>query len=105
MRRIYHQPIRCACLAYQGREDELENAAPAPANKAIIQRLVRPIAGWCVFPLQAVMDHVDDPADHTAIIDARQATRLRKEPPDAAHLPAGQQEECGHRIPPMPSES
>jgi hypothetical protein len=41
-----------------------------------------------VLPLQAVVDHVDNTADHTAIIHAWQAARLRKERLDAAHLPA-----------------
>jgi hypothetical protein len=38
------------------------------------------------------MDDVDDPADHTPIVGAWQATRLRKEPLDTTHLPSGQQE-------------
>src|SRR6516164_6457850 len=105
MRCIDHQPIRRACLAGQGRENVLENAAPAPADKAIIQRLVWPVTRRCIFPLQAVMDHVDDAADHAAIIDARQASRLWKEWLDTAHLPAVQKEQIGHRTPPLPSES
>src|ERR1700760_1737248 len=105
MRCIDHQPIRRPRLACQGHENALENAAPAPTYKAIIQCLVWPVARWCVFPLQAVMDHVDDPADHTAITDARQASRLWKERLDPAHLPAVQQKQIGHRIPPTRSES
>jgi hypothetical protein len=58
--------------------------APAPADKAVIQRLVR--ASRRGLPLQAIADHVDDPADHASVADTRQATRLRKQRLDATHL-------------------
>jgi hypothetical protein len=44
MRCIDHQPIRHACLACQGRENAFGDPAPAPADKAIVQRLGWPVA-------------------------------------------------------------
>src|SRR5215475_7927521 len=105
MRRVDHQPVRRTCLACQGREDALEHTAPAPTDEAIIQGLMRTVASRSVLPLQAVVDDVDNPADHTTIIYARQSARLRKEWLDPAHLPQRQQKQFGHRTPPMLSES
>src|SRR5947209_2752505 len=95
-----HQPLRCASLGRQGCEDACEYTEPAPTDEAVVQRLVRAIAGGCILPLQAISDDVDDPADHPAIVNPRQAARARKERLDPAHLSAGQQTNIGHRTPP-----
>jgi hypothetical protein len=41
-------------------------------------RLGRPILPRRVLPLQAVLDHVDDPTDHTLVLYPRRAIRPGK---------------------------
>jgi hypothetical protein len=40
--------------------DAVKDTEPAPADEAIVERLVRAIASRRIFPLRAVTDHVDD---------------------------------------------
>jgi hypothetical protein len=39
-----------------------------PADEAVVERLVRPVGCGRIAPPQAVADHVDDPAQHTAVV-------------------------------------
>ena len=43
-----------------------QDAEPAPADEAIVKRLVRAVSRWRVFPLQTVPDLVDDAAHHAS---------------------------------------
>ena len=54
--------------ASQSREDPIKCAKQAPADTAIVKGLVRAIGFGDVLPLQAVLSHVNDPADHAAVI-------------------------------------
>src|SRR4051794_8889287 len=78
---------------------------PAPAHEAVVEGLVRTVAARRVLPLEPTPDHVDDAADHPAVVDAAQATRQGKERRDPAHVRDRRQRNAGHRIPPTDSES
>ena len=75
---IDHQLIRPPALGRQRRKNEVEHARPAPADEAIVDRLVRAIVLRCVAPAQPVADHKDGPADHPSIVDPRHTVRQRK---------------------------
>ena len=60
MRRIDHDTLRFRSFPGKAGEDAVEYPHQAPADEAIVERLVRAIAGWRVLPLKPVADHVDD---------------------------------------------
>src|ERR1700749_2928930 len=76
--RIDHDPLRAWSFTSQASEYPLKHAAPAPADKAIIQGLVRTILLRRILPSQSVTDHIDDPADHSPVVNPRFAVRARK---------------------------
>ena len=75
MRAVDHQPLRNAPLRDQGGEDPVEYPEAAPSDEAVVERLVGTIARWCILLLQAVADHVDNPADDTTIINTSKPAR------------------------------
>ena len=97
VRTVDHQLLRDANFGSQGRGDALEDAHPAPANEAVVERLVRAVAAWRILPHQPVADDVDDPADHPPVINPRNSVLQRKIRFDPAHLPLGEQKQIGHR--------
>jgi hypothetical protein len=56
MRGIDHDALRLRPLRSQAGEYSVERAGPAPADEAVVERLVRTIALERVLPLQAVLD-------------------------------------------------
>ena len=44
--RVDHQPIRSATLGRKGGEDLVEDAKAAPADEAIVDRIVRTVLRW-----------------------------------------------------------
>lgn len=58
----------------------------APANEAVVERLMWPILRRCILPLQTIADHIDDTTDDALIIDTRNPMRKRKMRRDASHL-------------------
>jgi hypothetical protein len=67
--RVDHQLIGLAALTRQGGEEFVEHPQPAPADEAIIDRLVRTIVLRRIAPAQTVPDDKDDPRDHLAVIN------------------------------------
>lgn len=61
MRGIDHEALGCPVLLCYLVEDLIEDPSPAPAHEAVVQRLVRTIGRWRIFPLQAVLDDTDVP--------------------------------------------
>ena len=57
-------------------EGALPHALAAPANEAIIERLGWAIGGRRVFPATAGLQHMDDAADHSAIVNPWNAARV-----------------------------
>lgn len=96
MRRVDHDALRLGSLAGEPCEDAVEDAEPAPADEAVVERLVGTVALGRVLPLQAVADDVDDPAHHAPIIDPWHAMRERKMRRYPRHLPLAQQKQIIH---------
>lgn len=78
MRAVDHQPFQQSGRRRELGEDVGEHAEAAPADKPVVERLVRAIAAWRIFPLQTMADHVDDPADHPAVVHPGKPARARK---------------------------
>lgn len=78
--------IRFRPFSCERGEDAIEDAEPAPADEAIIERLGRPVLLRGVLPLRAVLDDVDDPADYPAIVHPRHAMRQKKMRGNPRHL-------------------
>ena len=65
-------------VAGAGKRVEEINSHPldAPADMAVIERLPRSISRRCVDPETTGLEDVDDPADHTSVVDAWLAMSL-----------------------------
>ena len=74
-------------------EDAVEDTQPAPADKAVVERLVRAVTSRCVLPLQSVADHVDDAAHHASIVDPWDTMRQREIGRYPRHLALAQQKQ------------
>jgi hypothetical protein len=86
-RNVTHQPIRLAALGRQRRENPVERAQPAPADEAVVDRLVGTVVFRRIASPQTVADHQDDPADHPPVVHSRHAVRqrkIRRDPPICA---------------------
>ena len=92
--------LRFWSLAGERGEDAVENAEPAPAYEAVVERLVRPITPGRVFPLQTVANHIDDTADDAPVVDARHTVSQRKMRRNPRHLVRAQQKQIIHQSPP-----
>jgi hypothetical protein len=78
VRGVDDHPVGLSCLACESGEDAIEHPHACPANEAIVERLVRPVAGWCIAPAQSALDDEDDAAEDASIIHARDAVRERE---------------------------
>ncbi len=67
------QQLGNTCIGGQGGEGALEDSHAAPAGKAVVERLVRPVAARRILPHHPIADDVDDPADDPPVIDTRHA--------------------------------
>jgi len=76
MRCINHHRVHCLARACQRGEDAIEDANPAPANEAIVERLRRPVDGRGIPPSQPTPDDMNDAADDPTVIDPRHTARL-----------------------------
>jgi len=94
---VDHDPLGLACLAGELGEDAVEHAQAAPANEAVVDRLVRPVIAWRITPHQPVLDDVDDRRDDPPVIDPRHPVRKGKKWLDPAHLRLAQQKRYIHR--------
>lgn len=93
---VDHQPLGRPGPACEAGEDAVEDAHAAPADEAVVQGLVWPVAQRCVAPAQAVADDEDDAADHAAIVSAGDAVGEWEEGGDASHLRGREQDNIGH---------
>jgi hypothetical protein len=100
MRRVDHDALRSGALAREGGEDAIEDTKPAPADEAVVERLVPPVGLGRILLLQTVADHVDNAADDPSIIDAQHAMRKREMRRNPRHLTLVQREQANHRIAP-----
>src|ERR1700704_5088850 len=96
MRGVDHDPLRFATLGRQFGENLVEHAEAAPANKPIVDCLVRAIVARSVAPTQPVLDHKDDRADDPPIVHPRNPMREWKIPFNPTHLNPRQQKQISH---------
>ena len=68
MRGVDNEPFWLAELAGKVRKNVVEDAQPAPANKPVIQGLMRPVLPWRISPAKTVLDHKNDPAHNAMIV-------------------------------------
>src|ERR1700677_1181559 len=95
MRGVDHDPLRFAALARQLSEDLVEHTQTAPADEAIVDRLMRAISRRSVAPAQPVLDHEHDGADDPPIVYPRDPMREREIPLNPTHLnPRQQKQTC-----------
>ncbi len=99
MRRIDHDALRFGSFPGKASEDAIEHAHQAPADEAIVERLVRAVAGWRVLPLKPVADHVDYATHHPPVIHPRNTVRKREERRYPSHLALAQQKQITHHSP------
>ena len=85
---VNHQSGCGAILLNKLSENFVKEPQPAPADKAVVKRLVWPILGRGVFPLQAVLDDINDPADDAPVINSRNTMRPGKVALDTGNLGA-----------------
>jgi hypothetical protein len=97
MGRIDHQTGGPAALARKLGEDAVEDTQTAPADEAVVDRLVWAVVLRRIAPAQPIADQEDDPADHTLVIHPRDAMRQREIRFDPAHLRPRQPEQITHQ--------
>ena len=95
---INHQAFRTACLLCQPDEDPVKDTEAAPPDEAIIQSLVRTIRFRSVFPLKAVADYINDPAQNTTVVHSWHTMRKREKRVDPLHLLLRKQKHVTHRL-------
>ena len=79
----------------------LPNPFRSPANEAVVERLGRAIGSRRVLPPAAGLQDMNDTADHSAVIDPRNASRVRRqERLKPAELRLCKPEMLRHRIAP-----
>ena len=86
VRGVDHELIGLAALGGELGKDPVEHAQAAPADEAVVDRLMRTIGGRRITPAQPVPDHEDDTADDPPIIDPRNAMRKWEIGLNPAHL-------------------
>ncbi len=70
-----------------------------PADEAVAERLLRPVDIGSVGPATATVQHMDDPAQHTTIINAVLAAHIsRQKRRDPSLLIIGKPEEIIHLV-------
>ena len=96
MRGINHQHIIGITGSGKRGEYLVEHTHTAPANEAVIDRLVWPVSCRCIAPAQAVADNEDNAADNATIGDAGNALGNWEEGLDPLHLGGREQENISH---------
>lgn len=88
---VDHELVGLAALGGELGEDAIEHTQTAPADKAVVDRIVRTISGRRIAPAQSVPNHEDDAAHDPPIIDPRNAVRQGEIGLDPTHLRLAQQ--------------
>jgi hypothetical protein len=72
---VDHDPLGLSGLASQFGEDAVEHAQAAPADKPVVDRLVRPVILGCIAPHQPVLDDANDARHVPSVIGPWNAMR------------------------------
>src|SRR5947209_13364672 len=81
MRGTDHLHVRRSTIAGKLSEQIFPDAAPGPAHEAVIDRRRRTIFGRAITPAAAAPEHMNDPADHAAVVHAFLAANIRRQMP------------------------
>jgi hypothetical protein len=76
---VDEQPVWHILAARQRAEDTFPYAAFGPADEPVVERLLRPIDIGTVGPAPAALQSMDDPAQHTTIVNTLPATHIRRQ--------------------------
>ncbi len=82
----HHDRVALGSRSSQVTEHPGKDAQPRPPHEAVVEGLVRPAAGRGIPPAQAVPLHVDDAAEHRAVVGPGSATHLRNVRPQPLDL-------------------
>jgi hypothetical protein len=96
VRGVDHDPLRLAALLGQRGEDLVEHAQPAPADEAVVDRLVRAILLGRVAPTKSPFDDEHDGADNPTVVHPCDAVREREIALDPTHLRLRKQKQISH---------
>lgn len=66
---VDHDALGFRPFASQPGEDAVEHHHPAPADEAVVQRLVRTVVLGRILPLQAVLDDIANPAHRAPVVN------------------------------------
>ena len=95
--RIDHDPLRFSGLARQFDKDAVEHPQAAPADEAVVDRLVRSVSARRITPPQAVLDDKDDLRYNQPVIDPGNTVRQWEIWLNPAHLRLAQQKQIVHK--------
>lgn len=70
--------VRDAFFSGKLRKYPVKNTHSAPPHEAVIQCLVRTVVRGRIPPLQAALDHMDDPGNDPKVINARHEREARR---------------------------
>ena len=74
------QNLRRRAAGLSERMEQLDpHAFLRPADKAVVERLPRPVLGRRIDPATARFQHMDDAADHPPVVNARLAARVGRQ--------------------------
>jgi hypothetical protein len=100
---VDHDALRLWSFSRETCKDAVEHPHPAPAydpagivRSTVEERLVGTVSLGRVLPLQAMLDDLDDSADHPPVVDPRHAVRKREKRRNPSHLALTQQKQTIH---------
>ena len=105
MRVVDHQPYWHTRFGAQAGKDPNKHADAAPPGEPVVEGLVRPLSGRCILPVQAVADHVDDPAGDPTIMHPGKPAGTGTMRRETLHLRDGKKNQAEHHTPPLPYAS
>ena len=81
------------------RKDFVENTQAAPADKSVVESFVWSIFTRSIFPLQAMLNDVDDPTEDTPVINSGNPVGQGEIGFNARNLLGGKIEQCTRDAP------
>src|ERR1700719_4865148 len=79
MRGVDHLRVGGASIPGKFPEQVFPDAAPRPTHKAVIDRCRRAVLGRAIAPATAAFEHMDDAADHPAIVGPLDPSDIRRQ--------------------------
>jgi len=98
--RVHRDRLRILPLARQFGQHSRKHPRSAPPHPSVIKRLWRTLLPWRIPPTQAIAMEEDNSAQHTLVVNARNAVGQRKKWFQPLHLRICQPEKITHAAPP-----